>query len=194
VLGLGAAFFVATRTPKPPKPPSASLLGRHGCTLRSYPSVGRKHVSASRPPEAYTIRYARPGSPGKSLDGTTVTYDSFPPTSGPHYPKWTTWGAYSRPVLEIQAVHNLEHGGIVIQYGRAVPAATVARIRRFYDGSPNGMLLAPLPALGARIALSAWTYVASCSGFDAIAFTAFRDAFRFKGPERFPASALAPGR
>ena len=35
--------------------------------------------------------------------------------------------------------------------------------------------------------------IATCPHFNEKAFTAFRDAFRGKGPERFPLSALAPG-
>jgi hypothetical protein len=144
--------------------------------------------------KAYAIRYVQPAAIAKNPDGSTVFYDSFPPTSGPHSPRWMPWGTYAVPVPEIRAVHNLEHGGIVIQWGRDVPGAVVTRIRRFAAASPNGMLLAPLPALGSRIALTAWTYLATCAGFDPVGFATFRDALRFKGPERFPASALAPGR
>jgi hypothetical protein len=82
---------------------------------------------------------------------------------------------------------------VIVQYGRGVPTATVAALRRFVAGSPNGMLMAPLAQLRSTIALTAWTYRAMCTRFDRTAFTLFRDTFRFKGPERFPASALAPG-
>jgi hypothetical protein len=192
-LGLGAALYVVTRKHAPPKPPSAAVLARGGCSLKGFPSLGGKHVSGSRPPAAYRIRYAPMQSIGKNPNGRVVTYNSFPPTSGPHYPQWTIWGRYSEPVLEIQAVHNLEHGGVIIQYGRDVPPATVAALRRFYESSPNGMLLAPLPALGSKIVLTAWTYLLTCKRFDETDFKVFRDTFRFEGPERFPASALAPG-
>jgi len=53
--------------------------------------------------------------------------------------------------------------------------------------------MAPLPKLGDKIALTAWTHLASCSTFDESAFKAFRDAYRGKGPERFPVSQLTPG-
>jgi hypothetical protein len=35
--------------------------------------------------------------------------------------------------------------------------------------------------------------LAVCSTFDEKAFKTFRDAFRGKGPERFPVDALTPG-
>jgi Protein of unknown function (DUF3105) len=191
--GAGAVYSVTRKHASAPKPPSAALLARGGCVLRGFRSVGRVHVSGSLPPTAYRIHYVMTGPIGKNPNGRTVTYNSFPPTSGPHYPQWTIWGLYRQPVLEIQTVHNLEHGGVVIQYGSKVPPETVAALRSFYQSSPNGMLLAPLPALGKKIALTAWTYVMTCKRFDSTDFRAFRNTFRFKGPERFPASALAPG-
>jgi hypothetical protein len=108
-------------------------------------------------------------------------------------------------VNQAQLVHNLEHGGIFIQYGKDVPAATIAELRAFYDGHRNGTVLALYPKLGDQIALGAWVsknasspddanaYLAKCTSFDEAAFAAFFDAFQFKGPERFPASSMLPG-
>ena len=90
-------------------------------------------------------------------------------------------------------VHNLEHGGVIVQYGDQVDAVTRDRLRAFYDDSPNAMLLAPLPALGSKIALTAWTRLATCERFDESAFSAFRSAYRGNGPERFRIGDLAPG-
>ena len=45
-----------------------------------------------------------------------AAYNSDPPTSGPHLPYIAPWGVHTRPVpLELQ-VHNLEDGGVVVQY------------------------------------------------------------------------------
>jgi hypothetical protein len=136
--------------------------------------------------------------------GTSKKWNTNPPTSGPHYQQWVIWGAYSEPVYQGQIVHNLEHGGIYIQYGPDVPKATVDQLKTFYDGHLNGTVLAPLPRLGDKIALGVWTtpanspnsgtaYLAKCTKFDDAAYAAFFKAFQFKGPERFPASQLTPG-
>ena len=82
---------------------------------------------------------------------------------------------------------------MIVQYGDKVPSPTIDQLNAFYNGSPNGMLLAPLPQLGTKITLSAWTHLATCTHYNGDAFTAFRDALRGKGPERFPVSALKPG-
>ena len=66
----------------------------------------------------------------------------------------------------------------------------------------NGTLLAPYTPLGEQIALGAWIdegggrgqgVLALCPSFDDTAFQAFLTAFQFKGPERLPPTAMAPG-
>jgi hypothetical protein len=159
-----------------------------GCTLRSYPGLKGTHLQELHPKQ-------RP------------KWNSFPPTSGAHYGQPAIWDFYDQPVLLVQSVHNLEHGGIVIHYGNDVPAEQVEELRTFYLDDPRGMLVAPLPALKDKIALSAWTtpdtgttartngrgWLAICRRFDEDAFKAFRDEHRFKGPERFEPDSLQPG-
>jgi len=138
-------------------------------------------------------------------NGTSKKWNTSPPTSGPHYSGQAIWGSYAEPLQQAQVVHNLEHGGIYIQYGKDVPQATIDELKGFYDGHQNGTLLAPLPSLGSKIALGVWTtsspskpdtgtaYLAKCTTFDEAAYAAFFKAYQFKGPERFPMVALAPG-
>ncbi len=45
-----------------------------------------------------------------------VTYNSNPPTSGPHFPVWAKKGAYDRVISDGYLIHSLEHGYIVISY------------------------------------------------------------------------------
>ncbi len=132
-----------------------------------------------------------------------VPYATFPPASGKHYYIPAVWGFYTAPVSELQAVHNLEHGGIVMNWGAKVPQSQIEAAQRFYDGSPDAMLGFPLGKLGSKFALVAWTEkpdetlgqnrIAICPRFDEAAFKAFRDAFRGNGPERFPVDQLTPG-
>jgi hypothetical protein len=150
----------------------AKAMTKAGWTFKTYPSEGRTHVTSLT---------------------AKVKYKTFPPTSGSHYVFPAIWDLYDRPINELQAVHNLEHGGIIIQYGNHVPRKTIDEIVEFYRESPNGMIVAPLPKLGEKIALTAWTHLATGTHFDRTAFTAFRDAYRGRGPERFPVDSLQPG-
>jgi len=137
--------------------------------------------------------------------GTSKKWNTNPPTNGPHYATPALWGDYTAPVNQAQIVHNLEHGGIYIQYGPKVPPSTVSEIRNFYDKHQNATVVAPLPRLGDKIAIGAWTthvasqpnngtaYLVKCKGFDEKAYSAFFKAYQGKGPERFPMSTLQPG-
>jgi Protein of unknown function (DUF3105) len=152
---------------------------------------------------------ARSGDHTLGPDDTSDQWNTNPPTSGPHFGfddagnvGTVIWGAYDEPVQLARLVHNLEHGGAYVLYGDDVPDATVAELRSFYEEHRNGTVLAPLPRLGDEIALGAWVaraeddergYLARCTAFDEGAFSTFFEAFQFKGPERFPASALLPG-
>jgi hypothetical protein len=162
-----------------------------GCTLTS----------------ANAVRNESDHSDVASPDTIVKEWNTSPPTTGPHYVQPAIWGAYDDPLQQARVVHNLEHGGVFIQYGSRVPAETVDQLRAFYDTRRNGTLLAPLPNLGETIALGVWVtpeqagegsdrgvgYLAKCTEFDQEAFAAFFDEFQFKGPERFPPDFLAPG-
>jgi hypothetical protein len=122
-------------------------------------------------------------------------WNSYPPSSGRHYFQWVLWGDYTQPIPLIKEVHNLEHGGMIIQYGDKVPKSDVTKINEFWQKDPTAMLVAPLPNLGNKIALTAWTNWAECGSFNEKAFKAFQSAFRYHGPESpvFPKSSLQPG-
>jgi hypothetical protein len=140
-----------------------------------------------------------------SPDGSSDEWNTDPPTSGAHYEVPVIWGSYDEPVNQAQLVHNLEHGGVAIQYGDQVPPATVEQLEGFIQSNTRGTVLAPYPALGDQIALGAWVtasaeepdkgtgYLAKCTAFDEDAFQAFLDAYQFRGPERFPPDSLLPG-
>ncbi len=147
-----------------------------------------------------------PGQPVKHTDDLDLKpdYNSFPPTTGTHFYVPAKFNIYTFPIPQVVVVHNLEHGGVAVQYGSKVPPATVAKIRTWYLGDTNGLLVAPLPELGRKIALTAWNappyrksppdpgrgWVAMCTGFDAAAFTDFVKQHRYKGGERFPPASL----
>ena len=164
----------------------AAAFTEAGCTVETFPSQGRDHV--------------------EELE-EDFEYNSFPPTTGPHHPVTVPWGPYDEPVEQVRLVHNLEHGGIAIQYGEDVPQSDVDAILAWYRDDPNGKVVAPLPDLGDEIALSTWTapetpegtedagegVVATCPSFDERAFDTFKDRYGFRGPERFPRELLTPG-
>ncbi len=144
-------------------------------------------------------------------------YNSFPPTSGPHYPQTVVYGEYTQPVPMLRLVHNLEHGAVVIQYGRDVPERTISELVGWYRNDPRGVIVAPLPdtkkaaPLAGKITLAAWVAereddgdptsritkqegkLAVCSRFDEDEFNAFLDSYRARGPELHTLDQMPPG-
>jgi hypothetical protein len=163
-------------------------------------------ASGSPAAKACTVK-TYPGQPVKHTQNIDLKprYNSFPPTTGTHYQYPAKFNLYTFPLPQLVVVHNLEHGGVAIQYGRKVPKKTVAKIKAWYLGDTNALLVAPLPALGNKIAMTAWNakpysgtppnpghgIVATCTRFDAGEFTTFVKAHRYKGGERFPKSVTA---
>jgi len=150
-------------------------MNEAGCTFKTYKAQPRTRHLTKDPPD----------KPFK--------YNSFPPSSGRHYFETLTYNFYNEPVDKYRLVHNLEHGAVVVQWGSKVPRAQIDKIRSWWQNDPRGIVLAPLPALGDKIAEVAWTHVATCTRFDDGAFSKFRDTFQFKGPERIPPESMDPG-
>lgn len=129
------------------------------------------------------------------------TWNTDPPTTGPHYAIAAVFGIYEEPLEVARVIHNLEHGGVFIAYGPDVPEATVDQLRAFYESNKTGTLMAPYAPLGGSFSLGAWVahgeegngYLAKCTEFDEQAASAFLKAFQFRGPERFDPSQLRPG-
>lgn len=166
----------------------ASAMEAGGCQLKTVPAQVGNHTAAENAT-------------------SNPKWNTDPPTSGPHFEIPAVYGEYDTPLKPAQFVHNLEHGAVFVLYGPKVPAATIQQLRDFYQEDTTGMLLAPYPKLGDKIALGAWTvpddfepggtngtaYLATCTKFDEDAFSTFRDELRFRGPERFPPDSLQPG-
>lgn len=156
----------------------ANALTAAGCKYKHYPEQSRStHYATENPSPA-------------------PKWNSFPPTSGRHYGQWVLWGNYTEPQPLIKSLHNLEHGGVIIQYGSKVARSDIQKIDDLWQSDPNAMLVAPLPKLGNKIALTSWTQWAECTKFNEKAFAKFRNAFRYHAPESsvFPKSGLEPGK
>jgi hypothetical protein len=106
-----------------------------------------------------------------------VPYNSDPPTSGPHLPYIAPWGVHTRPITRELQVHNLEDGGVVVQYSCECPelAERLAKIVRRYD---KQVILAPYPDMKAKIALTAWTRLLTLDDFDEAKIVRFIGAYR----------------
>jgi hypothetical protein len=104
-------------------------------------------------------------------------YNSEPPTSGPHLPYIAPWGVHTRPIPNELQVHNLEDGGVMIQYSCTCPEL-VDKLRGIVGRYDKFVVLAPYPGMKTRIALTAWTRLDRFEEFDEKRVVRFIDAYR----------------
>ena len=134
------------------------------CTVKTFPSEGRSHVS------------------GK------VDYKTNPPTSGNHFEIPAADGAYNQAPDVEPLVHSLEHGRVVFWFKPGAPAQLQGQMKALFDEDNFHVILAPYSRdLAGEVAASAWTRSIVCptvneNTWDALRL--FRDRYRDQGPEQ----------
>jgi Protein of unknown function (DUF3105) len=110
-------------------------------------------------------------------------YNSDPPTSGPHVRWVAPWGVHKVPIPQEIQVHNLEDGGVVVQYRCSAPCPElVAKLEALttlpellampkalvsVQGPPAiRLVVAPYPAMKSTIALTAWGRIETLNHYD----------------------------
>lgn len=140
--------------------------------------------SAATPAPFYGKFYSPQGhthlDPGTPDD---FVYDSNPPTSGPHREIFTDAFLSPTPLPAYVQVHLLEHGNVLLQYSCKCPdiASALSAIAMTFDSKQipadhmqptaqdvqnaeeQGMavIVAPYPQMKSKIALTAWTRLAT---------------------------------
>ena len=104
-------------------------------------------------------------------------YNSDPPTSGPHLPYIAPWGIHTKPLPRELQVHNLEDGGVLVQYNCECPDL-VEQLRNVVRRYDRYVILAPYPGMSSRIALTAWTRLETLDEFNERRVARFIEAYR----------------
>lgn len=115
----------------------------------------------------------------QTLGEPHVPYNSDPPTSGPHLPYLAPWGIHTEPIAKELQIHNLEDGGVVVQYRCPTPCPElVDRLKAIVQRYERQVILAPYPGMKTRIALTAWRRLDAFDDFDEARIVKFIRAYR----------------
>ena len=115
----------------------------------------------------------------QTLNEAIPLYNSDPPTSGPHLPYIAPWGIHTEPISRQLQVHNLEDGGVMVQYNCPDGCPDlVAKLKAIVSGYDHQVILAPYPGMKTRLALTAWTRLDAFDGFDEKRVRGFITAYR----------------
>jgi len=138
-------------------------------------------------------RYIAGGGVGDHLPvGSTIAYPSYPPTSGQHAASSTTWGLHTEPVTDEIAVHNLEHGGVVVSHNN-IPAADLSKLQALLTTYPRDqygevkLVIRPYDRIApGSIVLTAWNWIDELTAYDEARVRAFMGAHLNKCCESVP--------
>jgi len=144
---------------------------------QTFPDQGRQHIAEG---------------------ATHPAYNSHPPTSGWHYAIWADWGVYKEELPQERLIHNLEHGGIVIQYknpssgqnlsdSASKPTLDKTIIAKLEDLKKSEyqckIVVAPYSKLDKNIAITAWRHLYKTDTYEEATIKAFIDRYHDLGPE-----------
>lgn len=139
-------------------------------------------LSPSSSPDCETVVDETPGGAADHRTGT-IHYGPIAPTSGAHNPSWLTVPRVLRPGgtpedFTERAVHNLEHGYVVVWYDPAT--VDPGRLAEILDAVPARKVLGVPWERGAMtrpFVLAAWGHRQECTAISERAVTAFFDAY-----------------
>lgn len=124
-------------------------------------------------------------------DVTGTGYTSDPPTSGPHWSSVARWGVHQEPVPNETQIHNLEHGGVIMQYSCADCPEIVVELEGLANSCDVKLITAPRPDMEHLIAVTAWNRILTLDAMDREQIVEFINAYADKGPERFPSESAS---
>lgn len=97
-------------------------------------------------------------------DGTPVSYQTNPPTSGNHYGATTLTGVHATAPNDGNLVHNLEHGHTIFWYQPSVSPDVVDAIEEAARADAIRRISVPRENLPEPIAFTVWGKSMTCDG------------------------------
>lgn len=86
-------------------------------------------------------------------------------------------GIHTEPIPNELQVHNLEDGGVMVQYNCKDCTELVDQLSGVVRSYDDQVILAPYPAMESRIALSAWGRIDTLDEFDEERIETFIEAY-----------------
>lgn len=114
-----------------------------------------------------------------SIEAEHNPYNSNPPTSGPHTGNKAPWGVGTEIIPDEMQIHNLEDGGVIIQYNpEKISKDEMKQLEDIVRGSSRrNLIAAPRYDMEYNIALTAWNKLLSLDNVDELKIKAFINKF-----------------
>lgn len=114
------------------------------------------------------------------------SYNSNPPTSGPHWTGVAGPGIKDKPVADELVLHSMEHGAAVVWYRDDLAQNDVEKIKKAFNGSSGKKIMLPRKNLDVPVALTSWGYLLKLDTIDEIKIKEFIETNNDRAPEKAP--------
>jgi len=129
--------------------------------VEEFPIEGRDHVSA----------------------GTSVEYQTNPPTSDDHLAQAENWGIYDKEIDDKAGVHSMEHGGIWISY-KDIDDESKKVLEEIGKSNSQSVIVSPRTANDNKIAIASWGRMTKLDSVDKVLIQKYIDTYKNQGPEK----------
>ncbi len=135
----------------------------------TYPIVGRDHIPENVIPPA-------------------STYNSNPPTSGPHFDRPLRAGIYTESFPDQRVIHNMEHGHVWLSYRDANDSEAINFLSEIQRSVPQWVIVTYRPANPSRIAVASWGRLLPITSdeLNTDEIYAYIQRYRNRAPESIP--------
>jgi hypothetical protein len=183
---------MSTKRPKPETRQSSGLVGKlvWGAAVivvlagAVFLAIDLTEPEAPPPPELEAVEtFDDMGTDHLTVGEGTPQYNSDPPTSGPHADTPAACGVYRQPVPDVNALHSMEHGAIVVHYDPELPQEQIIELEEIGRDVGGEIIVAPRPDNPGAVALTAWTKLLVLEEVDTQVIAAFEREFGNRSPE-----------
>jgi len=115
--------------------------------------------------------------------GTSVDYQTNPPTSGNHLAQPKEWGIFTNEIDDMQAVHSMEHGGIWISY-QDINEEEIAVLEDIGKQNSQSTLVSPRSGNDNKIVVASWGKVMRLEIVDKALIQKYIDTYKNQSPEK----------
>ena len=129
--------------------------------VEEFPIEGRDHVSA----------------------GTSVEYQTNPPTSGDHLAQAENWGIYDKEIDDKAGVHSMEHGGIWISY-KDIGAEERQILEEIGKENSQSTVVSPRSGNDNQIVVASWGKLIRLESVDKALIQKYIDTYKNQAPEK----------
>lgn len=115
--------------------------------------------------------------------GTSVEYQTNPPTSGGHLGQAEEWGIYSKEIDDKAGVHNLEHGGIWISY-KDISEEEIKEIEELGKQNSQSTVISPRSGNDDKVVVASWGKMMRLESADKALIQKYIDTYKNQSPEK----------